>query len=352
LEDENRRRILKYCAQFSRLSYQIPCSGSRDLAKKSGKAVIYVSHRLDEIFSVADTIIVFRDGKSLPPVPTREITVDRLVEMMLGRPLTNAYPPRGSTPSGEALFEIRNFLSAGMREPASLSVHAGEILGLSGQLGSGASELIAGLAAAKPRISGEVILEELHVFPRSPREAKRLGIAYCSSDRKHDGLFAGLSVQKNLTAPALSRVSKFGWLLGRTERELALEIAQEITVDVSRMTAQVGVLSGGNQQKVALGKWLSILPRVLLVDEPTRGVDVGARSEIYSRIRRLASQGVAVIVASTDLQEIAHLPDTVATFYHGRMIDHFPLERDETERILRDITHPDGTGPTREEVRV
>jgi len=231
-------------------------------------------------------------------------------------------------------------------------VRAGEILGLSGQLGSGASELIAGLAAARPRISGEMILEELHVFPRNPREAKRLGIAYCSSDRKHDGLFAGLSIQKNLTAPALGRVSKFGWLLSRTEKELALEIAQEMTVDVNRMTVPVGVLSGGNQQKVALGKWLSILPRVLLVDEPTRGVDVGARSEIYSRIRRLASQGVAVVVASTDLQEIAHLPDTVATFYHGRMIDQFPLEKDETERILRDITHPDGTGPTREEVQV
>lgn len=311
----------------------------RRLSRESGKAIIYVSHRLDEIFAIADQVTVFRDGRSQPPVKTKDLTVHTLIERMLGRSLENMFPPRRA-PSGNPVLRVDNLWADGLIAPASVSVRPGEILGLAGQLGSGAGAFLAAIAGVNQHRGGKVCIGDAVVTPATPYDAKRHGIAYCSSDRKFDGLFLGLPITTNLSAPALSSISRFGWILPQLERRRAREIARAMTIDDKRLSASARVLSGGNQQKVALGKWISIAPRVLLVDEPTRGVDVGARAEIYSRVRDLAQQGVAVIVASTDLQEIAHLPDTIATFYRGRLIDVFAAAGDQTARILKDITHP------------
>lgn len=312
------------------------------LARTQGKAIIYVSHRLDEIFAISDFVTVLRDGHSHPRIAIGDLTVDLLIEHMLGRPQENMYPERRPLPDYEPALRIEEIWADGLVDPVSLQVRPGEILGLAGQLGSGASALLAAVAGAAPHRGGRVWLHGHDITPSSPHSAKRHGIAYCSSDRKQDGLFLGLSVSANLTAPSLPEISRLGWIIPSRERQKSLEIARMMTIDQRRLVSRAGVLSGGNQQKVALGKWMSIAPKVLLVDEPTRGVDVGARAEIYARIRDIARTSVSVIVASTDLQEIAHLPDTVATFYRGRLIDTFPVEGDETARILRDITQPDG----------
>ncbi|WP_287338994.1 sugar ABC transporter ATP-binding protein [Mesorhizobium sp.] len=315
------------------------------LAAEQGKAIIYVSHRLDEIFEIADFVTVLRDGHSHPRTPIASLTVDMLVERMLGRPLENMYPDRRAAQAGAPVLEVENFWPDGLDGPVTLSVRRGEILGLAGQLGSGVSTLLAAIAGVSPRRTGSVKIDGRDATATSAHDAKRKRIAYCSSDRKHDGLFLGLSVSANLTAPALSKISRLGWTFGSLERRTSQEIARAMTIDERRTGSEVGTLSGGNQQKVALGKWMSIGPRLLLIDEPTRGVDVGARAEIYRRLRGLADDGIGIVIASTDLQEIAHLPDAVATFYRGSHIDTFALEGDQTARILKDITHPHGRTP-------
>ncbi len=308
------------------------------LSKDQGKAIVYVSHRLDEIFEIADFVTVLRDGRSHPRAPISGLSVELLVERMLGRPLENMYPDRNANGTSEAIVEIKDFWPDGVLEPVNLTVRRGEILGLAGQLGSGVGDLLASIAGARARRSGRVTIAGTEATASNPHNAKRRGIAYCSSDRKHDGLFLGLSVSSNLSAPALETVSSMGWIKVRAEKAKAKSIARAMTVDEGRINSPAGTLSGGNQQKVALGKWMSIEPALLLVDEPTRGVDIGARAEIYHRLRELARRGVGVIVGSTDLQEISHLPDRVATFYRGRHVSTFELEGDQSARILKDIT--------------
>jgi ABC-type sugar transport system ATPase subunit len=177
-------------------------------------------------------------------------------------------------------------------------------------------------------------------LPKSPKQAIQEGIAYCSPDRKHDGLFLGRPIRENLSSPNLKRVSRNGFIRRALESEFVTKLATSFTVDTKRLDEDAAVLSGGNQQKVALGKWLSISPKVILVDEPTRGVDVGARAEIYLKIRALVDEGAAVVIASTDLLEIANLPDRVITFYKGAISGELVGDEVTSERILENITNP------------
>jgi ABC-type sugar transport system ATPase subunit len=273
-------------------------------------------------------------------VATADITVFKLIERMLGRPLENMFPAKGAVLDDQPALKVVDLWADGLAEPTSIAVRPGEILGLAGQLGGGSSALLAAIAGANAHRGGSVTVDGRMFSPEKPYQAKQHGVAYCSSDRKADGLFLGLPVQMNLTAPALGEVSHFGWLSASLEKKSALKIARDMTISEERLKSPVSNLSGGNQQKVALGKWMSIFPKVLLVDEPTRGVDVGARAEIYARIRGMAARGVAVVIASTDIQEIAHLPDTVTTFFRGRTISTFNADGDQSARILKEITHP------------
>lgn len=307
-----------------------------------GKSVIYVSHRLDEIFDVTDRVVILRDGRSVAESKTSDLDVDGLVNHMLGRKLDAMYPPRAEKAEHETLLAVRDLWPDQVLEPVSLEVRKGEILGLAGQLGSGAGELIAAIAGAHPTRGGELEMDGRRFMPQSPAHAIRRGIAYCSADRKVDGIFLGRRIVENLTAPALGRISSFGLRKPAAEARLAREVAELFTIDVARLRDEAAVLSGGNQQKVAVGKWLTIEPRVILIDEPTRGVDVGARAEIYRKLRDLANAGNALVIASTDLQEIAHLPDRVITFYKGIMVGELEGDEMEYENILHQITDPFG----------
>ncbi|MGI9498462.1 MAG: sugar ABC transporter ATP-binding protein [Geminicoccaceae bacterium] len=305
-----------------------------------GKSIIYVSHRLDEIFKISDRITVLRDGESQAPRTAATLDVNSLVELMLGRELENMFPARRAKAGAEPLMQVRDLWPDGLLEPVSFDIYPGEILGLAGQLGSGSGDILGAIGGAHRTRSGVLSLSGQSFLPSRPKQAIAAGIAFCSDDRKLDGLFLGRPIKENLSSPSLESISKFGWMRQPAEWHLANGIAEKFTIDASRLSAEAGVLSGGNQQKVALGKWLSIEPKIILVNEPTRGVDVGARAEIYQKLRDLADGGAAIVVASTDIQEMTNLPDRIITFYRGMKIGDIGLEDMTAATILKQITDP------------
>ena len=309
----------------------------RSLATQ-GHAVVYVTHRLREVFEIADRVTVFRNGMSHAPALVSELTMEALIERILGRPLEAMFPPRTGE-VGKPVLAVDELETEGIAEPISLEVRAGEILGLGGQVGSGAGRLLRAVAGGQPVTSGAVRIAGTVVRSHSRRRAIRAGIAYCSDDRKRDGLFPVRTVTENLTSPALRRVTPRGIVSRRREHGLARSLAGFFQIDARRLGHQVLTLSGGNQQKVALGKWLGVEPRVLLVEEPTRGVDVGARAEIYAHLRRLAAEGLAVVFASSDLPEVLGLSDTIATFYRGRLVRIAPVGEWTHTLVLHDVMH-------------
>jgi len=305
-----------------------------------GCSVIYVTHRLGEVFRLSQRVTILRNGRNFPAFPTRNIDVDGLIERMLGRRLDQMFPPRRAG-EGDVVMSLRGCSTPGVRLPVSLEVRRGEILGFAGQLGSGAGAMIQAIAGARPLTAGTMTLEGCSYAPRSVRKAIRSGVAYCSDDRKRDGIFLGRPILENLSAPALERVTRFGLIDPRRERNLANGVAERFEIDRRRFGSAARTLSGGNQQKVALGKWIGTDPKVLLVEEPTRGVDVGARAEIYRHLRTLADQGLAVIFASSDTQEVHGLADRVATFYHGRLVRLGNTDAISLEDVTRDVTDAD-----------
>ncbi len=308
-------------------------------------AVIYVTHRLAEVFEIADRVTVVREGESFPPVEVSDLDMGKVIELMLGRSLENMYPEQTSG-VGEVVLEADGVLADGLSDRVSLQVRKGEILGLVGQMGSGTTPVLESLGGARRIEEGAIRVDGELVSLRRVRDAMRHGVGYCSGDRKGDGLFLIRPIDENLVAPALDRVTPGGWLNKRKEREVSEEIAQFFTIDSKRLPHRADTLSGGNQQKVALGKWVGIEPKVLLVDEPTRGVDVGARAEIYSHLRRLAEQGLAIIFASSDGQEVLGLADTVATFYRGRLIGVTPRQETDAKQVFVEVTHPEAMEET------
>ncbi|HEY8584166.1 MAG TPA: sugar ABC transporter ATP-binding protein, partial [Capillimicrobium sp.] len=304
-----------------------------------GRSVIYVTHRLAEVFRLCDRVTVFRNGRSLAPQATADLDVDRVIGLMLGRELGTMFPPR-DTATAEPLLEVDGLLAAGLVEPVSFTVHRGEILGLTGQLGSGAGDAVQALAGQVPRSAGRVVVAGEEVTDQRHDAMLAHGVAYCSADRKRDGIFAGRSIRENLSSPWLRTVAgRGGWVSVGDERDRATEIAGRFAIDAKRLTSAVGTLSGGNQQKVAVGKWLGTEPKVLLLEEPTRGVDVGARAEIYASLRRLCAAGLGIVVVSSDTSEVLGLCDTIATFYRGRLTSIASHDSRTEEDLAREVMH-------------
>lgn len=305
-----------------------------------GCAVVYVTHRLREVFQLCNRVTVLRNSRSFPAVDTESLDVDQLIEKMLGRRLDQMFPEKSSTP-GEELLSIRDCVGEGLQAPINLTVRSGEIIALAGQVGSGTNAVLRILSGQTPVVSGSLLLGGAIYAPKSLRDSISKGVAYCSDDRKRDGIFASRNVTENLSAPALARVTRLGLIDRGLERAFAENLATQFEVDKRHLARVTGNLSGGNQQKVALGKWVGIEPRAVLVEEPTRGVDVGARAQIYRQLRKLASKGVAIVFGSSDTQEVIGLADRVVTFYHGRMIRSMGAHEATPEAITKDVTHPD-----------
>ncbi|WP_445399060.1 sugar ABC transporter ATP-binding protein [Streptomyces sp. LE64] len=318
----------------------------RSLADQ-GTSIMYITHRLEEVFAVSDRVTIFRNGRSSPPEETADLDTPQIVRRMLGRELGDMFPEPGRTDdTAPVRLAIDGLTAPGVEAPVDLSVRRGQIIGLTGQLGAGGSALLKALAGFVPVLSGGVELDGRPVDLGHRRGGIAAGVAYCSPDRKRDGIFDGLSIEKNLSSPWLERVSRFGVLSRREERAVAARSASSFALDTRRLASSVGTLSGGNQQKVAVGKWLGCEPRLLLVDEPTRGVDVGARAEIYKQLRSLADDGMAVVVCSSDTSEVYGLCDVIGTFHRGVLTSLRPKGEWTEETLVREVMHS-GSGQSR-----
>jgi ribose transport system ATP-binding protein len=293
----------------------------RDL-QAHGTAIIYISHRLREIEALADRAVVLRDGRNEGVLPRGEITRDRLVQLMVGRaiqPVSRRDPPVAAAPPSVRL-QLDGVRTE--RYPAaevSLTVHAGEVLGIAGLIGAGRSELAEAICGVGPRRAGRVLLDGTPVVIDSARDAIRAGLCLVPEDRRGRGVIGAMSVRENITLPALGSFARLGVVRRAAEAVAAADAARMLAVKAPSIDAAVATLSGGNQQKVVLGKWLARRPRVIVVDEPTQGVDVGAKAEIHRLVRRLADEGAAVVMISSDMEEIVAESDRVAVMHEGRV---------------------------------
>jgi len=290
----------------------------RDL-RKSGVGVIYISHRLEEIFALADRVTVLRDGQSVGTQRVAAINQATLIKMMVGREVTQNYPER-TTPLGAVVLRLENLgcARAGVQD-VSFSLHAGEIFGLAGLVGAGRTELARILFGLTPADSGEIRLHEKSVAVSSPQAAVARGIAYVPEDRRRHGVVLEMALEENISMAIHRRLFPRRWLQAAAEDTLARGFIRDLAIKCAGPSALAGSLSGGNQQKVALARWLATKPTVLILDEPTQGVDVGAKGEIHKIVRQLAHEGIAVLLISSDLPEVLGMSDRIGVMRAGRL---------------------------------
>lgn len=299
----------------------------RDLRTR-GIGVIYISHRLEEIFALADRVTVLRDGESVGTFPAAGMSESQLIQHMVGRELSQVYPESRSTP-GDVVLSLKGIgcRAAGVHS-VSFDLRAGEILGLAGLVGAGRTELARILFGLTPADSGAVELNGQPIELRSPQEAVRHGIAYVPEDRRRHGVILEMPIQQNISMAIHRSLFPGAWLCPARERDLALRFIRGLGIKASGPEAPGFSLSGGNQQKVSVARWLATKPKVLILDEPTQGVDVGAKAEIHRIIRSLAEEGLAVLMISSDLPEVLGMSDRIAVMRQGRLADILPGKAD------------------------
>jgi ABC-type sugar transport system ATPase subunit len=299
-----------------------------------GLGLVYITHRMNEIFSVADRVTVLRDGRLVGTRDRVETDAGEIIRMMVGRELEKLYPPK-SDRADDIIFELRGLTARGKFKDVNLTARRGEILGLAGLIGSGRTEAMMAAIGHSTPDGGEVLIEGKAVRIDSPCDALRLGVVYSPEDRKDQGLFLSQSVQANIVAASLNECSGAGLMRRSVERNLSAGFTRDLAIKTPDLERAVGALSGGNQQKVLLAKWLATRPRVLIVDEPTRGVDVGSKSEIHHLLRRFTDQGGAVIMISSELPEILGMSDRIIVFHEGRVAGELSGDEATEEKIMR-----------------
>jgi ribose transport system ATP-binding protein len=285
--------------------------------KAAGVSVIFISHRLNEVERCADRVVVLRDGRVVGELPRGRIGHDAMIRLMIGRDLKSLYAPPAKPP-GESVLELRDLrTSTYPARPVSLSVRAGEILGLAGLVGSGRTELARVIFGIDAPLGGELRLNGMSAAIASPRAAIDRGIYLVPEDRKREGLLLDVSIAGNISLPDLARHARGGLVQPDSEMRNAERQRERLNIRAPSVASEVGALSGGNQQKVVLAKWLAMEPRIIIFDEPTRGVDVGAKSEIYALMRGLADRGVAILMISSDMEEVIGVSDRIAVMHEG-----------------------------------
>lgn len=289
----------------------------RDL-KTRGISILYISHKMSEIFTICDSITVLRDGCYIDSLQINDITPEIVISKMVGRNLTNLYPPKSSKLE-DKIIEVKNITRKGVFKDISFELHKGEILGIAGLMGSKRTEVVRAICGIDRKDSGEVFFEGKNVHIKSYMDAIKKGIAYLTEDRKVEGLFLNLSIKNNISASSLDKVSSKMLINFNSERKLALNYAEKLRIKLSDVSSRVSSLSGGNQQKIVLAKWLAINPKLIFMDEPTRGIDVGAKSEIHNLLRNLSNKGIGIIIISSELPEIIGMCDRVIVMAEGRI---------------------------------
>jgi rhamnose transport system ATP-binding protein len=302
-----------------------------------GVAVLFISHRLEEVFALADTVTVLRDGAHVITASAAELDTVALIRHMVGRELGELFP-KEEAQIGEPVLEVRGLSREGVFRDVSFALRRGEILGLAGLVGAGRTEVARAVFGIDRLDAGEVLVDGQRVRIGSPSDAVRAGLAFVPEDRQHQGLVLEMAIEQNATLPFLRRLTRFGLLDRRRERAVAKEYTQRLQVKAASLGLPARSLSGGNQQKVVLAKWLATDPAVLILDEPTRGIDIGTKAEVHRIISHLAAEGLAILLISSELPEVLAMSDRVLVMHEGRLTGEFARDEADQEAIMHAAT--------------
>ncbi len=287
-------------------------------SKSQGIGIVYISHRMEEVFQIADSVTVLRDGRSVGTSRIGDIERDAVLKLMVGRDLDETFP-KVAVPPGRPVLEVKGLSRRGVLDNIHFTVHAGEVVALAGLVGSGRTEIARCLFGADAFSAGQITLDGQPFHPRSSRDAIQAGIGFVTEDRKDQGVILNMTVRENVSLASLEKVTSGGFIQGGAERQEAQESVQRLRVRTPSIEQRVGNLSGGNQQKVVIAKWLQTPLKLLILDEPTRGIDVGAKLEIYQIMNELTSQGVAILMISSELPEVLGMADRIIVIRDGRV---------------------------------
>ncbi|MCQ2437602.1 MAG: sugar ABC transporter ATP-binding protein, partial [Clostridia bacterium] len=301
--------------------------------RDSGVTVVFISHRLSELFEITERITVLRDGECIGTINTEDCTEQRLIDMMVGRSLGDIYP-EGSAAIGETILDVKNLNAGPMVQDVSFELHSGEILGFAGLVGAGRSEVMRAIFGVDRMESGSIVVDGKTLHKHTPTDAIHAGIGLVPEDRKLLGLILDMTVRENTTLPCLEDEMKHGLMNRKTEARISDLYIKQLEIKTPSREQKVVNLSGGNQQKVVIAKWLATHPKVLIMDEPTRGIDVGAKREIYELMRKLASEGVGIIMISSEMPEVLGMSDRIIVMQGGRICGELPGSGATQEEIM------------------
>lgn len=311
--------------------------------RDEGTAIIFISHRLEELFEVADRVTVLRDGNYVDTRQVKDVTRDELVRLMVGRTISNLFP-KVEVQRGEVALKVEHLSCAGIFEDISFEIHKGEILGMAGLVGAGRTDVARTIFGVLPPTSGTIEVEGRQVEISNPQQAINLGLAYVPEDRQLHGLIPAMDITSNISLPILQQYTRRGWLMDKVEREAAFTAAQQMEVRANSIWQLARTLSGGNQQKVVLAKWLSTKPRILILDEPTRGIDVGTKAAVHALMSKLAAEGLAILMISSELPEVLGMSDRILVMHEGHMTALFSRAEATQEKIIDAATQTIATG--------
>lgn len=300
--------------------------------------IVYISHRMDEIFRLSDRITVLRDGQKVKTVKTADTSLDELVKLMVGRELKETYPQRNHQVSDEVLLEVEH-VSGTIVDDVSLTIKKGEVLGLAGLIGSGRTELAEILFGYKRKSAGRVTLLGREIDSKTPKQAIAEGIALVPEDRKKLGALLEFDIKENISVSVLERISRFFTVNRATEKDLAEGYRKAMRIKTPNLEEKIKNLSGGNQQKVIIAKWLATEPTLVIFDEPTRGIDVGAKSEIYELVNNLVESGKSVLMISSEMEEVMGMSDRIVVLHEGRVTGELARKDFSQEAIMGFASH-------------
>jgi len=313
--------------------------------KSTGASIIYITHKMDEVFNISDYVTVFRDGQLVKTLPASELDRDKLITLMVGRELTEMFP-KEFVEIGEVVLSVRNLHRGSVVKDVSFDLRRGEILGFAGLMGAGRTEVLETLFGVVAAESGEIVVDGKSVRIRQPKDAIDAGLALLTEDRKLTGIMGVLSVRDNMIMAALPRYSPGGMLQKALIEEVCQDQRKALALKTPSLNQHIQNLSGGNQQKVLISRWLLTLPEILMIDEPTRGIDVGAKSEIHRLMSALAKTGKAIIMVSSEMPEVLGMSDRVVVMHDGKVSGIVDRADATQERIMQLATGPAGvTGP-------
>ncbi len=301
--------------------------------REKGTAIVFISHRLEELFEIADRVTVLRDGAYVDTRSMDGVTQDDLIRMMVGRTVTDLFPKQ-EVAAGEVVLRVKNLTRRGSFEDVSFDLHKGEILGMAGLIGAGRTEVSQALFGVAPAHAGTIEIEGQPLRITSPRQAMDHGLALVPEDRQHHGLVPPMDITDNITLPNLPHFTKAGWLNKKEAQTAAFQAATQLQVKATTVWQKVRELSGGNQQKIVLAKWLSTRPRILILDEPTRGIDVGTKAEVHRLMSELAAEGIAILMISSELPEVLGMSDRILVMHEGKVTGLFERSEATQEKIM------------------